>query len=140
MEINSVILESESRFGFEETVQKIHQHAETRGWKIPTVHDLQETLRKNSIEVLEVKVIELCKPQYSGTLMKEDPTKFVSSLMPCRISVYKKTDGNTYLSRINSTMLSMFMAGTIGQVMGQAGGEMEEMLAGVLVEQPLPDF
>ncbi|NQV01761.1 MAG: DUF302 domain-containing protein [Bacteroidia bacterium] len=140
MEINNVILENESRFGFDETVQKIHEKAENSGWKIPTVHDLQETLRKNDIDVQEVKVIELCKPQYSGALMKEDPTKFVSALMPCRISVYRKIDGKTYISRINSGMLSMFMGGTTGQVMGQAGAEMEVIMKEVLAEEALPDF
>lgn len=140
MEINSVILESESRFDFDETVERIHLEAENTGWKIPTVHDLQETLRKNDISVQEVKVIELCKPQYSGALMKEDPTKFVSSLMPCRISVYRKSNGKTYISRINAPMLSLFMGGNIGQVMGQAGSEMERIIKDVLVEEPLPDF
>ena len=125
MEINSVLLETESRFGFNESVQKIHEKAEETGWKIPTVHDLQQTLKNNDIDVLEVTVIELCKPQYSGTLMKEDTSKFVSSLMPCRISVYKKTDGKSYISRLNSNMLSMFMGGTIGNVMGESGNEIE---------------
>jgi len=140
MEFKNVILESESRFGFEETIKKIQDSAEVRGWKIPTVHDLQETLRKNDIHVQEVKVIELCKPQYSGALMKEDPTKFVSALMPCRISVYRKTNGKTYISRINSGMLSMFMGGTIGLVMGQAGTEMELVMKEVLTGDALPDF
>ena len=35
-------------------------------------HDLQETLRKNGKDVLPVKVIELCKPDYSVQLLKED--------------------------------------------------------------------
>ncbi len=140
MEINNVILESESRFGFDESVKKIHEKAEGVGWKIPTVHDLQQTLKNNDIDVLEVTVIELCKPQYSGPLMKEDASKFVSALMPCRISVYRKTDGKSYISRLNSNMLSMFMGGTIGEVMGQSGNEIEMVLKGILVEEPLPDF
>ena len=140
MEINNVILESESRLGFDETVQKIHEKAEDTGWKIPTVHDLQQTLKNNDIDVLEVTVIELCKPQYSGPLMKEDTSKFVSALMPCRISVYRKTDGKSYISRLNSHMLSMFMGGTIGEVMGQSGNEIEMVLKDVIVEESLPDF
>ncbi len=140
MEINSVILESESRFGFDESVQMIHEKAEETGWKIPTVHDLQQTLKNNDIDVLEVTVIELCKPQYSGTLMKEDASKFVSALMPCRISVYRKTDGKSYISRLNSNMLSMFMGGMIGEVMGESGNEIEMVLKGIVVEEPLPDF
>ena len=140
MEISSVILESESRFGFDETVQIITEKAEENGWKIPIVHDLQQTLKNNDIDVQEVSVIELCKPQYSGPLMKEDASKFVSALMPCRISVYRKADGKSYISRINAPMLSMFMGGMVGEVMGQSGNEIEGMLKNVLVEEPLPDF
>ncbi len=140
MEIDNVIIENESRFGFDETISKIQQSAELRGWKIPTVHDLQETLRKNQIDVQEVKVIELCKPEFSGALMKEDQSKFASALMPCRISVYCKSDGKTYISRINSGMLSMFMKGTIGKVMGMAGSEMELILNDVFDQDPLLDY
>jgi uncharacterized protein (DUF302 family) len=140
MELNNVILESESCFGFDETIAKIEKKADSRGWKIPTVHDLQETLRKNQIDVLEVKVIELCKPEFSGALMKEDESKFASALMPCRISVYRKADGKTYVSRINSAMLSMFMKGTIGKVMGMAGSEMEIIMDEVFDHNALPDF
>jgi uncharacterized protein (DUF302 family) len=87
-----------------------------------------------------VRVVELCKPQYSGTLMKEDSTRFVSSLMPCRISIYTKTNGKTYVSRINTAMVSMFMPGTIGQVMGQAGGETEEIISEILAGKEIPDY
>ena len=140
MDLSSVILESESRFGFEETIARITRKAELNGWRIPTVHDLQETLKKNDIHVGEVRVVELCKPQYSGTLMKEDSTRFVSSLMPCRISIYTKTNGKTYVSRINTAMVSMFMPGTIGQVMGQAGGETEEIISEILTGKEIPDY
>jgi uncharacterized protein (DUF302 family) len=140
MDLSSVILESESRFGFEETIARITRKAELNGWRIPTVHDLQETLKKSDIHVGEVRVVELCKPQYSGTLMKEDSTRFVSSLMPCRISIYTKTNGKTYVSRINTAMVSMFMPGTIGQVMGQAGGETEEIISEILTGKEIPDY
>jgi uncharacterized protein (DUF302 family) len=140
MDLSSVILESESRFGFEETIARITRKAELNGWRIPTVHDLQETLKKSDIHVGEVRVVELCKPQYSGTLMKEDSTRFVSSLMPCRISIYTKTNGKTYVSRINTAMVSMFMPGTIGQVMGQAGGETEEIISEILAGKEIPDY
>jgi uncharacterized protein (DUF302 family) len=140
MDLSSVILESESRFGFEETIARITRKAELNGWRIPTVHDLQETLKKSDIHVGEVRVVELCKPQFSGTLMKEDSTRFVSSLMPCRISIYTKTNGKTYVSRINTAMVSMFMPGTIGQVMGQAGGETEEIISDILTGKEIPDY
>lgn len=138
--MNAVLLESASRFNFHETLEKIKEMATLRGWKILVEHDLQETLRKNRIEVLESKVVELCKPEFAGALMQEDAVKFASALMPCRISIYCKTDGKTYISRINSGMISMFMAGTIGKVMSMAGSEMELIMKGVIADETLSDF
>jgi len=140
MEINSVILESESRYSFGETIERIVQVAESSGWKLPTIHNLRETLQKAGTEVLDVQVLELCKPVYSGPLMQEDRYRFVSAIMPCRISVYVKSDGKAYVSRINTSLLSMFMGGMIGETMGQSGNDLELILRDILVEQPLPDF
>lgn len=140
MELNAVILESESRYGFRETIARIEQQAASTGWKIPTSHDLQETLRKAAIDVPDVTIMELCKPTYAGVLMREDATRYISALMPCRISVYMKSDKKTYVSRLNAPMLSMFLGGEIGTVLGQSGHEMESLLKDILVEEPLPDF
>jgi len=140
MEVNSIILESKSRFGFNETLEKIRELAAMREWKILAEHDMQKTLKNNGIEVQEAVVIELCKPEYAGALMQEDPVKFVSALLPCRFGVYCKADGNSYLSRLNTGMLSMFMAGTIGSVMGKAGSEMELIIKELIEADPLPDF
>ena len=140
MQINSVLLESESRFDFPETLQQIEKQAVEKGWMIPTRHDLKATLGKTAIDVLDVTILELCNSSYSATLMREDEFRYISSLMPSRISVYVKYNGKTFVSRVNSTMLSMFMGGTIGQVMGQSGDEIESLLRAILVEEPLPDF
>jgi hypothetical protein len=37
-------------------------------------------------------------------------------------------------------MVSMFMPGTIGQVMGQAGGETEEIISEILAGKEIPDY
>ncbi|MBM3404674.1 MAG: DUF302 domain-containing protein [Bacteroidetes bacterium] len=79
-----------------------------------------------------IKVLELCKPAYSGKLLAQDNERDISSLMPCRISVYEKSDGKTYVSRINSGLLSNFLGGLFAEVMGQASEDMEEIIQPVL--------
>ena len=121
-------IENESLYGFEHTVELLSAKITEIGWKISMTHDLQETLRKNGKDVLPVKVIELCKPDYSVQLLKEDSERIYSSLMPCRISVYTTTDGKTHISRMNSQLLASQIGGVVEKVMGTAFADIENIL------------
>jgi len=103
-------------------------------WKVIYVHDLQETMRKNGKEVIPVKVIELCKPAYAYRLLSDDDLRIYSNMMPCRISVYEKADGNTYVSRMNSAMLASQIGGVVQEVMSGSYREAEEII-GKIIEQ-----
>jgi uncharacterized protein (DUF302 family) len=98
----SVMIESESRFSFSETVDILSKTIADNGWKVTITHDLQETLKKNGKEVLPVKVIELCNPGLAFQILSNDNIRSVSAMLPCRISVYEKADGKTYVSRMNA--------------------------------------
>jgi len=102
----STFLESESKYNFTETVEKLTAEIEKNTWKLSVVHDLQETLKKNGSEVLPIKVFALCHPKYSSKILSRDEERIVSTLMPCRISVYEKSNGKTYISRMNTGVLA----------------------------------
>ena len=99
---NQIVIEHKSRFGFDKTVEMLIADAEKREWKVPVVHDLQQSLAKSGKAVRPVKVIEICKPQYSGQMLELNDERIISVMMPCRISVYEKEDGLTYVSLINA--------------------------------------
>jgi len=98
----SVLLESQSRFSFTETNEILSKTILENGWKITIIHDLQETMKKNGKEVLPVKVIEICNPGLAFQILSKDELRDVSPMLPCRISVYEKSDGLTYISRLNA--------------------------------------
>ena len=102
MKENQIVLEHQSRFGFDKTVEMLIADAEKREWKVPAVHDLQQSLAKSGKTVKPVKVIEICKPEYSGQMLELNDERIISVMMPCRISVYEKEDGLTYVSLINA--------------------------------------
>jgi len=56
----NLFLENESKYDFDETVEKLKTEAEKKTWKIIATHDLQESLKKNGKEVLPVMVLALC--------------------------------------------------------------------------------
>lgn len=93
--------EKESRYDFETTVERIRDAASESGWVLPGDHDLQATLKKGGKDVLPSTVIVLCNGKYAYQLLSKDETRKVQTLLPCRVAVYEKTDGNTYVAWSN---------------------------------------
>jgi len=129
----SIFLENESRFDFNETVEKIVKEFQDRAWSLSFTHDLQQTLHKHGKEVLPVKVLALCHPKLSGQILDKDYERIISSMMPCRVSVYEKSDGKTYVSRINASVMAKSLGGLIETVMTDSSDEVEDILCGLLI-------
>ena len=128
-----MFLENESRYNFVETVERLTAEIEKRTWKVSAVHDLQETLKKNGTEVLPIKVFALCHPKHSSKILLKDDERIVSSLMPCRVSVYEKSNGKTYISRMNTGVLAESIGGIVEEVMIASSRDVEEILSSIIV-------
>ncbi len=129
-----MFIESESRVGFEETNMMIEKKAVDMKWGVPHQYDLQATLKKNGFEVQPVRVISLCKPTVANQILSSGNDRIASALMPCRVSVYVKPDGKTYVSRLNAALFSKFLGKTIRGAMKTAALETEEILAPVVIK------
>jgi len=128
-----MFIENESKYNFAETVEKLTVEIEKKTWKVSVVHDLQETLKKNGTEVLPIKVFALCHPRHSSKILLKDDERIVSSLMPCRVSIYEKSNGKTYISRMNTGILAKSMGGIVEEVMIASSKEVEEILSSIIV-------
>lgn len=126
--VKELVHEQKSKFGFDKTVDLLIAEAEKRDWKVPAVHDLQQSLAKSGKTVRPVKVIEICKPQYSGQMLELNHERIVSVMMPCRISVYIKDDGKTYTALINGGEIASGLAENIARVMKAASDETMEIV------------
>ncbi len=116
---------------FNSTVEKIENTVAEHGWKIPHIHDLQATLKNFGKDVRSVKVLELCNPEYAYEILSKDEERVVSNLMPCRLAVYEKKDGNVYISRMNSGTVSKPMSRVVRQTMSEAARDMEAIISEV---------
>jgi uncharacterized protein (DUF302 family) len=126
---SAMLLESQSNLDFSTTVEKISAAVTDSGWKIPATHDLQNTIKNFGKDILPVKILEICHPKHSSRLLELDNERIVSTFMPCRISVYEKSDGKVYISRINAALLSKSFGGLVEEVMTAANDDMEKMIA-----------
>lgn len=126
-----MLKEAESKYNFERSVEIFEQTALEMGWKIPTVHDMQETMKNFGKDVAQMKVFELCHPEHAYEILSRDKERIVSNMMPCRVSIYEKSDGNTYISWMNTSMMGNMMGGVIADVMGVASAESEKMISAI---------
>jgi uncharacterized protein (DUF302 family) len=124
-----MLKETLSKYNFEESAEKFEQAVLDMGWKIPAVHDLQETMHNNGFTVRKVKVFEICQPAHAYKILSRDDERIVSNMMPCRVSIYEKSDGKTYVSWMNTALMGNMMGGIIADVMGDATKESEAMIA-----------
>ncbi|HRS23894.1 MAG TPA: DUF302 domain-containing protein [Paludibacteraceae bacterium] len=125
-------LEKKSKFSFNKTITEFTNIVQEGGWKVVYVHDLQETMARNNKEVLPVKVLELCSPSHAYSILGKDEWRTFSSMMPCRISIYEKSDGNTYVSQMNISMLAPLMEKEIQGIMNISYAEVQNFVSRII--------
>jgi uncharacterized protein (DUF302 family) len=89
-------------------------------------------LAKSGKAVLPVKVVEICKPEYSGKMLEKDDERIVSVMMPCRISVYEKADGKTYVTLLNMTAMTTGYSAIAVEAIKSATDESFEIVKSVI--------
>ena len=119
---------SESKFDFEETASMIEESTKENNWSMPNQYDLQATMAKHGLTVKPVKVYSICKPDIAIRILENDLYRHVSAMMPCRIAIFQKSDGKTYVSRMNAGLLSKLLGGHVKEVMTDAGQDSEKIL------------
>ncbi len=126
-----LMIESTSRYDFTQTMDVLSKVIPEKGWKITITHDLQETMKKNGKEVLPVKVMEICNPGLAFRILSKDELRDVSPMLPCRISVYEKSDGNTYIARMNAPAFAGMLDEDAAKTIIEAFNEAEDFLKAV---------
>ncbi|TNC99598.1 MAG: hypothetical protein FD121_94 [Gallionellaceae bacterium] len=112
--------EIESPFGVEETVARIQQNIQNtgNGWALSGLRNPGKAVQNDGGNVLPVMMVEACSTKYSAPILKDDAVRFLSILMPCKVSVYKKNDGKTYIGMMNAGLMGKMFGPMVGEVMG----------------------
>ncbi len=129
---SAMMLEDESSYSFDETVERFEAEVADAGWSVVVTHDMQEILEGHGHDVAAVKIFELCSSRYSAEVLAVDEARTISPMMPCRVSIYETTTGETYISRMNSQLMAKPFGGVIARVMDTAAVETEEIIEAVL--------
>ena len=127
----TMIKEVESPLGFEESLAQIEANAKSLGWKVPKKWTVD--FQKNMLKVVKVdigpnKVLKMCEPQAAADILIHDELKRLSTMMPCTISVYVKSDGKTYISVMNMAMLGLLYGDIVKDIAAELGPQMDEIV------------
>ena len=122
--------ETASPFGMEETIARIQQNIlkSPNGWTLAGLRNPAAAVQADGGNVLPVQMIEACSTKYSGPVLKEDTVRFLSILMPCKISVYKKSDGKVYIGTMNAGLMGKMFGPVVGEVMGHVAADQKTFL------------
>lgn len=124
--------EKVSRYGFDATVQMLEESAKQHQWRLPAVHDMQKTMASIGKEVKSTRIYELCKPEFAYEVVGFDQNRLLTSMLPCRVAVYEKNDGVTYISFMDLEFISQSMTGNIPETMKTVQAEINKLVEGVV--------
>jgi uncharacterized protein (DUF302 family) len=126
-----LVKETQSPYGFEETLEKIEANAKEVGWKVPSKWkaNFQANFKKIvGIDIGPMKLLKMCEPKIAAELLVKDENKYLSVMMPCTFAVYEKADGKTYVAMMNLGVVGRLLGGDVVTAMNVAMPDMEKMV------------
>ena len=125
-----MFLEIPSPFGVEETAARIQQNIQNvgNGWALAGLRNPAKAVEADGGNALPVLMVEACSTKYSGPILRDDKVRYLSILMPCKISIYKKNDGKTYIAGMNAGLMGKFFGPMVGEVMGHVADDQAKFI------------
>jgi len=126
-----MLIKHKSNRSYDATVVAIGEALKTKqDWRVLTVNDYQKsTAAFGSLE--RVGSMTICNPRYASKILANDADRGVTAFMPLGLGVYEDKTGQVYISQLNVGLLGMMFGGTIADVMGGAGKDLNEVVASV---------
>ncbi|MBN2789906.1 MAG: DUF302 domain-containing protein [Candidatus Delongbacteria bacterium] len=122
-----------SKLDYSETVRMIEKSAADNGWAVAKIYDMEKRMQKAGFEdAARVKVMELCHAQHTNDILSKEDDMFISAIMPCRMAVYEKKNGDVFISKMNIGLMSKLFSDNVKEVMGQVAEEDENILSDII--------
>jgi uncharacterized protein (DUF302 family) len=114
-----MLVEYQSPYDINKTVQTISDNAKANNWVVASIGKLHKSIKKHGgYEMTPVYLVNLCNASHAYNILKKDENKIISTMMPCTISVYEKSDGKTYIGTMNAELMGKMFGGDVAQIFG----------------------
>jgi uncharacterized protein (DUF302 family) len=129
-----MLIKHKSNLSYDETVAVLSETLKNKqDWKVLSVNDYQKsTADFGALE--RVGSVNICNPRYASKILANDADRGVTAFMPLGLGVYEDKNGQVFVSQLNVGLLGMMFGGTISDVMGMAGKDLNEVVASVIAK------
>jgi len=126
-----MLIKHKSSKSYDDTVSVLSETLKKKqDWRVLAINDYQKsTAAFGAME--HVGSMTICNPRYASKILSEDANRGVTAFMPLAIGVYEDKNGQVYVSQLNVGLLGMMFGGTIADVMGMAGKDLNDVVASV---------
>lgn len=114
---------------FPETVKAFKEEVSNAGWSVLNVNNMAGVLSEKGYVLEPVLILDVCSGKYSARILANDDYRTVSVFMPCRISIYRTSDGTVHVARMNTTAFAEMMQPEVAEVMRASDSEVDEIIA-----------
>jgi len=123
-----MFLQTESPKGLYETVKVFKQEVAGAGWSILNMNNMAEILSEKGYTISPVLIFDVCSGKYSARILAKDEYRFVTPLMPCRVSIYQTSEGKVVIARLDPEGFGPLLSGELAEIMMQSSMEMEDII------------
>ncbi len=126
-----MLIKHKSSRNYNDTIAVLSEAiSKKQNWRMLTVNDYQKsTAPFGAIE--RVGSMNVCNPRYASKILASDADRGVTAFMPLAIGIYEDKKGQVYVSSLNVGLMGMMFGGTISEVMGMAGKDLNDVIASV---------
>ena len=93
---------------FSRAADKVGPVAQKYGWSV----SYNDCGLPRLVDNQPVEVYRFCKSRYAYELLQNEDDRKISCILPCAMSIYKKSDGVTYISRMNMPLVTQLLGGS----------------------------
>ncbi len=125
------LLVTEVNEPFAAVIESFRSEVRAAGWSILNTTNMAGVLAERGFTVRPVLIFDLCSGRYAAQILANDEFRFISSLMPCRVSIYQTSDDKVFISRMNVAAFAPMMPAELAEVLLQSSSEIEAVIARV---------
>ncbi len=129
-----MLIKHRSNRSFDDTVAVLSENIKKKqDWRVLTVNDYQKST--SVFQAIErTGSINVCNPRYASKILSNDADRGVTAFMPLALGVYEDKKGQVFVSQLNVGLMGKMFGGTIAEVMGMAGKDLDEVVASVVAK------
>lgn len=123
-----MFLQTESPKSLPKTVQIFKEEVSAAGWSILNTTNMAGILSTKGYTLDPILIFDVCSGKYSARILAKDEYRFVTPLMPCRMSIYQTSKGKVIISRLNAKSMTPMFSGELADIMMKSSEELEEII------------